>query len=590
MPNSKKYRIDSWLIALLPLVLGLLAHGNGLQGELLRFDDNQYFEDYPEILELNWNNVWRYFSSHYVIMYHPLPILSMAVQYHFTGTDPYPLHLFSLFFHLLNTLLVFVLARKMSGTAVTALATACLFAVHPMATESVAWFSARSSLMYSLFFLLAVLSYIQYITQRLHKTKWYIICLLCALLSFFSKVNALPIPFVLLLMDWYFARTRSWKMAADKLPFLAMSVGFGLLAISDQGTANNLSLGADAHGISHGILYSSYSLCHYLIHFFVPHHLAAIHTYPIITPGTLPITYYLAPVGVALAAYLVWRHRQRRILLFAALFFGMVVSVTLQVVPSRLFMMADRYTYLPYAGLAIALGYGLKQMDKTWLWGFFWLWIGGLSLVAHKRNAFWNNTLILVNDIMDKNPDHPYLSRAYGIRALELEKRGDWKSALADHTKAIELRPTGGQSYYNRGRLYFHSARYGPAKADFQKALEILGPHHDLWNYLAGIAFNQEKYVDAAELYKKALSLDDSRGETWRNLGSSQAMLGKLGLAKEAFDKALSLAPNDPENHRMRGLLFLRLNQRENACSDLLQAKLLGANTVDELIEKNGCQ
>ncbi|MBI3142657.1 MAG: tetratricopeptide repeat protein [Bacteroidetes bacterium] len=580
----------NWLLAAIPLVLGLLAHSNGVGGELLLFDDNQYFESYPEIRTLNWENVRKYFSNHYVIMYHPLPILSMAVQYHFTGSDPYPLHVYSLVLHLLNILLVSVLARRLGVTAIGALIASSVFAVHPMATESVAWFSARSSLMYSLFFMLALIAYIQYIKQQSNWVIWYIICILCAILSFFSKANALPLPFVLLLVDWYLGRRWSWKMAADKLPFLAMSVGFGLMALSDQGTSNNLYLGAENHGIFHGLLFSSYSLWHYLVHFFIPYHLSAIHTYPLMVEGTLPIAFYLAPLGLAILVFVLWRLKPHRSILFATLFFGLVISVTLQVVPSRLFMMADRYTYLPYVGFVTALGHGLGTKAKSWHWILLCGWIAGLTLAAHHRNTFWNNTLTLVNDIIDKNPEHPYLSRAFGIRALELEKKGDWKHALADQSKAIALRPTEGQSYYNRGRLHYNMNRYDLAKSDFEKALEILGPHHDLWNYLAGIAFNQKRFEDAVSLYKKALLLNDNRSETWRNLGASQAMIGKLEKALGAFDKALALSPGDSENYRMRGLLYLRMNLRDSACDDLLRAKLLGAKTVDELIEKNRCQ
>ena len=99
--------ISPWyfLIGILILVLGLYA--NSLKNDILTFDDNEYFQNYPEITNFSWESVKKYFSNYYVLMYQPLPVVTFALNFHFSGLDTFPLHVINLLFHLLNVVLVY---------------------------------------------------------------------------------------------------------------------------------------------------------------------------------------------------------------------------------------------------------------------------------------------------------------------------------------------------------------------------------------------------------------------------------------------------------------------------------------------------
>lgn len=608
--QSKPLNTTPWLVAI--ALLSLWVFSSNFNGEILNFDDNEYFENYPEITHLSFENIGKYFTRHYVIMYHPLPVLSFALQYQLSGLSPLPMHLFNWLFHLANILLVFALVRQLSHRPMAALLAALIFAVHPMNTEAVSWISARSSVMYSCFFLLSLLYYLRYLRAGQEKTKWYSLSVLFALLSFFSKVNALPLPIVLLAIDWFCDRRfiikntingqviKSYQMEVlyDKIPYFIMAVVFGLVAIADKGTSENLSLGTESYGFVDGVLFSLYSLNHYFISFFAPLHLSAIHTYPLKSGGSLPVTYYLSPLFSAGVLYALYRFRTQKILLFGFAFFCIVVSVTLQIIPSRLFMMADRYVYLPYLGFAMIVGYYASQHWQSTdlklrrrarnLSLLVVIWCLVLVGIARQRNQVWNTTKTLVSDIIEKNNEHPYLARAYGLLALENEKEGKLDLALANLNKALALREEG-ETFYNRGRLLFYNRKYKAAIADFEKAQELLDENAVLSNYLGGAEFNLGNYNKAIAHYRKAVLADPDFAEAWRNMGSCYGMQNQYNEAEACLTESIKYEANNAEGYRLRGLVYLKINNREKACSDLLRAKQLGANQVDELLKLNNC-
>lgn len=581
---------SKWVLAGI-LLLTSFAYSTGIDGDILNFDDNQYFEQFPEITNLSWHSVKMYFSKHYVLMYHPLPILSFAVQYAITGLDPTPFHLFNILFHLINVVLVYVLAMAMFNDRKTGWFAALVFGIHPMGTEAVTWISARSSVMYTCFFLASLIYYTRY-NKGSKITVSYVLSLCCFALALFSKANALPLPGLLLLIDWYEKRPLSRKLILEKLPFLALSVLFGVIALSDSGTSDNLLKGSTTYTILDGLMMSAYSLSFYLVQYFAPIHLSAIHVYPV---GTgLPVLFYLSPVLLIGLGALLWKFKTHRRLVFGVGFFAIVVAVTLQVIPSRLFMMADRYTYLPYAGISMALAHLIwakKGSQKPLLGYLVGGWILILVVVTYQRNKVWDNTYDLVSDIIKKNESHPYLARAYAIRAGIREKeKNDRSGAVADYNKAIALRPQQGITYFGRGQLLFRMGRYQKAKADFLKSEELSGPNVISSNFLGGCEFNLKNYQAALSHYSRAISLDSNFAEAFKNRGSVYGQLKQFELAEKDLTQSIKLVPNDPNSVKFRALVYLNLNNREKACRDLLRAKLLGAKGVDDLIAKNACE
>ncbi len=73
----------------------------------------------------------------------------LDVQLH--GMDPGRHHLTNVFFHLANTLLIFLIFNRMTGTLWQSAFVAILFGLHPINAESVAWVAERKNVLSTFF-------------------------------------------------------------------------------------------------------------------------------------------------------------------------------------------------------------------------------------------------------------------------------------------------------------------------------------------------------------------------------------------------------------------------------------------------------
>ena len=142
-------------------------------------------------------------------------------------------HFSSLFFHILNALLLFVFFVYTTGAIWRSFFVAALFAWHPIHVESVAWAAERKDVLSGFFFLLTLIAYSRYVrgipivkdenhlevTPATRNSKlWYGVAVLMFALALMSKPMVVTLPFVLLLLDFWplervsvniFARRRS---------------------------------------------------------------------------------------------------------------------------------------------------------------------------------------------------------------------------------------------------------------------------------------------------------------------------------------------------------------------------------------------
>ncbi len=119
--------------------------------------------------------IWS-FQTTSLSNWHPLTWLSFMLDIEIYGLNAGGHHLTSVLFHLANTLLLFILLRRMTDTLWRSAIVAALFALHPLHVESVAWVAERKDVLSTVFGLLALISYVRY-TERLDRL-WYLSALL----------------------------------------------------------------------------------------------------------------------------------------------------------------------------------------------------------------------------------------------------------------------------------------------------------------------------------------------------------------------------------------------------------------------------
>ena len=292
----------------------------------------------------------------------PLTLLSHALDWQIYGDNPAGHHLTSVLLHTANTVLLFLLLRRMTGSLWRSGLVAVLFALHPLHVETVAWVSERKGALSMLFWLLTLYAYAGYARMDARGLKTQAVRNYAAALVLFgaglmAKPIVVTLPFVLLLLDYW--PLERWKQAGaegsepllsrwrrlvlEKIPFFLLAGIASALTAEEQPES--------LFTLSQRSCNALVSCLRYLWKTLWPASLAMPYPYP---------RAWVWPIGVVIVAALllvmvtvgVLRQSRRRPYLTTGWFWflGTLVPV-LGLVRMGLYSMADRYTYIPLIGL-----------------------------------------------------------------------------------------------------------------------------------------------------------------------------------------------------------------------------------------------
>jgi len=512
------------------------------------WDDNKYV---TENKGLEQNKTIDYFVKDKFVAsnFHPLTMISLAIDYSFSKLNPKQYHVVNLVFHLLNVIFVFAFIYLLTGFWQSASLVALLFGVHPMHVESVAWISERKDVLYTFFYFASLISYIYYTRLKAY-SHMYILTIFLFLLSLLSKAQAVTLPLVLLLIDYYLNRKFSFKILLEKLPFFVLSITFGIIAIYAQQTNARAMVHNDT--FINSLFYASYGLLSYVFKLFFPFNLSCIYNYPLKENGILPFQFYIAPflvIGLLVWAYFKWRNNKN--IVFGTLFFLLNIAPLLQLIKVGNSIISDRYSYVSYVGLFFILGNifmlainNLNKKNKTntsnnfskysgLIVGFFMVISVIFSFASNQRCRVWKNSETLWNNVIENYPD---VAISYNNLAAIYIDNADKNIATNNSNfaktlllksiplciKATQLEPGNAGAYNNLGAAYFK-----------------LG-----------------KYDNAIINYQKTITLNPMQNSAWIGLSMSEEFLGKHDSALIFINKAISLSPTNVDLYFTRGNIF----------------------------------
>lgn len=445
---------------------------------LYGWDDGEYVQD-ESIRNMD---VKAFFSTYYLGMYQPLAVFTLALNYQAGKDNPAPYHATNLLIHLINVLLVFYLIQQLTRRLEIASIMAFLFAIHPMHVEAVSWIATRSNGLYSAFYLSALLSYVVYLEKK--KAGLLVLTFLLFVLSCFSKSMAVTLPVLLLLFDYFQNRRFDNRAILEKVPFFITSIIFGLVSIqaaSQFGHIRNLVV---EYNLADRVVMIIYAVVFYILRALIPMNLSAVYAYPDKTNGWLPMEYYLALIPLILLIIWVVRSRKyRREMVFGFGFFLITISVVLPLVWSRMLMLADRYTYIPYLGLFFLFAIGFLKLKvntrlsvrryKPVVYGLIAVYTVFLSVTSWQRTQVWKDAPTMITDVIEKNRSDVDVSIGYFFRGNIRDLSEDMQGALNDFSRAIELNPSYTMAYNNRGIIRGSLQDFEGALDDFNKAVEL---------------------------------------------------------------------------------------------------------------------
>ena len=591
----------AFLITLFLITATIWAYQDLPRHDFVNFDDIDYVTENPQVRSgLTVNGFFWAFTATHAGNWHPLTWLSHMLDCQLFGMKPGMHHVVNLLFHLANSVLLFLLLRRMTGALWRGAFVAGLFALHPLHVESVAWVSERKDVLSTFFLILTLHAYVHYAK----KPEWrrYASVTLWLILGLLSKPMLVTLPFLLLLMDyWPLARFHMepgdrWlsrvnlRPVGEKIPWFVLVVALSGLTYSAQ---NKGGLVLGLHVLPLGLRISNALLSYvgYIAKTIWPLGLAVYYPHP----DTIPFwKAAAAALGLAAVTVLLVRAAGKRPHLAVGWlwYLGTLVPV-IGLVHVGGQAMADRYTYVPSLGLFILLawslpdptGFGKGRAATLPVLAVLALsfcatltraqseyWRDSLSLWAHTlkvtdRNYTAHNMLggglaregrpkeaaVQFQEALRINPDYDKAHYYMGLSLME-EKR--FEEAMGHLGRALELRCDFPQVVLDKqGEILLLQGREGEGLERFNTALQA-DPRYVPAHLHAGECLERTgRMEEAIAHYRKAVAIDPASAVSHFHIGRILLAQGKVREASGHYEEALRVQPGLPEAHYNMGVL-----------------------------------
>ena len=508
--KKKEIRILNWQIAGV-ILLTFLTYLPALSNGFVNWDDIVYVFNNDMISSFSLANLGKMFSSFFQGNYHPFSLLSLSFDYHIFQFKASGYHFHNLVIHLINTFLVYKLFIEFLDKDVKKAAlVALLFALHPLHVESVAWVSERKDLLYTMYYLMAVIAYIRYLADK--KMLYYYLVNLFFVFSLFSKGQAVTLPVALLVVDYFRSRKFNLVMLTEKIPMFALSVIFGIVAIAAQ--KENSYFNPLNVPFWQSVFYAPYGLGMYIVKFVFPVFQTIFYEYPVTSGGGLPPYIYASPLVIIGMILLIVQGWEKSVTTtFGILFFLATILPVLQFLPVGKAVMAERYSYIPYIGLSVVAVHLFYMVLSKYGKGREMLIniAGSLVLLffifqTYSRTQVWKDSYTLWNDVIDKNPAcvNAYMNLAF---LYNMDKKYD--SAVIACNRCLKTDTSNALIYKNRAIALNNTGNYNLAREDYSKAIMLDPKDKELLMYRGILYTDKLKNFDLAiQDFRNYLSSD----------------------------------------------------------------------------------
>lgn len=564
-----------------------------LKGEFTNWDDGTYVMVNPMIWELNSKTIKEIFTEPVSLNYHPLTMLSLAIDYKIGKLNPYYYHFTNIIIHILNTLLLFVFIQKLidrynrviTGNKVRpdsffmALVISVFWAIHPMRVESVTWIAERKDVLYVFFFFLSLIFYLEWLDNK--KKSKAILCFLFFVLSCLSKGMAVVLPVVLILIDWLYDNIKTIKQFVQsvitKAHFFVGALVFGILAFKIQSRGAIAAM--ETFNPMQRITFGCYGFIMYIWKLFLPVNLSAFYPYPFTdTQGNIPAIYYASPfIVLAIAGiitFIFFKNREAgKVLVFGFLFYFVTIVLVLQFLSVGSAIMADRYSYLSYVGLlfiaAYYIGYIKQKLTKEYmviLWGILIIILGALSYLTRERTKVWTNAATLWTDAINQ---FPFIEIAYENRGIYYKDHNELDKMLKDYEFLTQTLHTRNEKIWtNLGNLYGLLKQYDKSLNAYSTAIEI-DPHNASTYLNRAITYSMMgEYQKSLPDYDQSILLDSMTALTYKNRAYTLMQVGQFDKSIHDYDKAILLFPYDTASYLNRGISKYNAKKYTEALTD----------------------
>jgi len=591
--TSRNSKMTKFLYAILLVVAVIAVFIRSTAFQFVNLDDVDYVTQNPHVMGgLSPENIAWAFTSFHAANWHPVTWISHMIDSQLFGLNPWGHHLVSVLLHTANTLLLFFLLSRLSGTLWKCAFAAALFAIHPLHVESVAWVSERKDVLSTMFLLLTLAAYANYV--QLRTFRYYCLALLAFALGLMSKPMLVTVPFLLLLMDyWPLGRfternsssddsvsdqplippSSTWSILKEKIPFLILSMASCIITVLAQSSLAVISLEELPFSLRAANALVAYSA--YIGNMFWPFNLGAYYPFS----GVLPLWKVMGASILLLSISMLALKNIKRYPYLAFGWFWYVVTLVpvIGLVQVGAQSMADRYTYIPMIGLFIAIVWGIHDLAETA--GATRLVRAGaailvliLSVISYRQVGYWKDSEAVFGRALEVTNDNWFAHSLYGVA---LDEQGKYAQALPHFIKSVQINPNYSKSRYSLGIALKRVGRLDEAIVNYRAAIKIDPGFVAARNNLATALTAKGNFDEAIVLLQQIVQLQPDNVMYRNNLAHALDKKGFLNEALVQYLEALRLDPNSALNHRNIGSVYHRLGRFEEASLHLANAARL---------------
>jgi protein O-mannosyl-transferase len=503
-------------------------------------------------------------------------------------------HVVSILLHGLSGCLLWWLLRRIGIRG--AWLAAVIFAVHPLAVESVAWISEQKNTLSLPLLLLAMIYFVDFDDTR--RIRLLIIALACFVGALLCKTSVVMLPVTVLGYLWWKRGSIRSRDLIVTIPFFVISILFGTITIWFQHQRAMVDWILPPLPFGDKVMRAVDALSFYAVKCTVPVHLMPI--YPAWPTGVRGLGEFAAVVAVIVVALSSWRWRATwgRHVGFGFGFFAINLLPVLGLVGMafmRYSWVADHFAYVASIGIVVGgVGASLWLIPRSLASGWLGRILAGVvvaALVLMSRNysrvfrndeALWMHTRarnatawlaennlgelrLKAGDVAAAIPYfkaalvvNPDCAEARGNLGVALSKLGQAKLAIVHLERAIALTPRDSRAHGNLGNALTQIGRLNEAIVEYRLALQLAPDDPDAGNNLANTLYAVGRTAEAIACYENAVARQPDYPLLRENFGVVLIRAGRFAAAAEQLERAKHLGTRTATLEGNLGLAYVQ--------------------------------
>jgi hypothetical protein len=556
------------LIGAALVIATLVAYEPVRHNEFVKYDDARYITENPDVKRGITAQIFsRGFTQFHGCNWHPLTTLSHILDCELFGLNPPGHHIVSLLFHIANAVLLFWVLSKMTGAIWASGFVAAVFALHPLQVESVAWAAERKTVLSGLSWFLTIAVYIWY-TKRPGIGR-YILLLGIYALCIMTKPVVVTLPLVLLLLDYWplerigrrkrvdrgqmsentFQKASAGWLLIEKIPLFTLSAVLSTMTLIAQKSGGAV-VALEKIPLNYRIANMFLSYIRYIGKLIWPSALSVFYPHPRAELTEAVVVLCILTVLV-ITAISVWTGRRRGYAAMGWLWYVGTLVPTIGLVQAGSQAMANRYMYIPIAGLLIIAAWVVRDFISTHP---HWKPVTAVSaivvlttlgILTRMQVRHWQNDIKLFGYARKVVKANEVVENGYGCGFFEA---GQFKEAEIYFRNAIRMNPAFFDAENNLGKTLLTQGKLDKAVILFNKLVNRREVSSDVLNNLAwllstGEAPSAEDVNRAIEFAERACEMTGHKEvNQLDSLAAAYAAGGRFEEAVTTAQKAIDAA------------------------------------------------